>query len=46
MKKKIIIDCDTGVDDAQAILMAVLTEDVEVLAITCVSGNTNVEQSS
>ena len=46
MKKKIIIDCDTGVDDAQAILMAVLTEDVEVLAITCVAGNTTVEQAA
>lgn len=41
-KKKLIIDCDTGIDDAQAILIA-LSQDVEVLAITCVAGNVTVE---
>lgn len=46
MKEKLIIDCDTGVDDAQAILMALLTEDVEVVAITCVAGNVSVEQAA
>ena len=44
-KKKLIIDCDTGIDDAQAILIA-LSQDVEVLAITCVAGNVTVRQCS
>ena len=43
MTQKIIIDCDTGVDDAQAIMMAFSSPDVEVVAITCVSGNTDVD---
>lgn len=40
---KFIIDCDAGIDDAQAIMMA-LSEDIDLLAITCVYGNTKVEQ--
>ena len=43
MRRKIIIDCDTGVDDAQAIMMALSSPDVEVVAITCVNGNTDVD---
>ena len=41
-KRKLIIDCDAGIDDAQAILLA-LSQDVEVLAITCVAGNTPID---
>ena len=41
--KKLIIDCDAGIDDAQAIILA-LSLDVDVLAITCVAGNTGVDQ--
>ena len=40
--KKIIIDCDPGGDDAQAIMLAIhLGElyDIEILGITCVAGN-------
>ena len=43
MKKKMIIDCDTGVDDAQAIILAALAKDVEVIAITCVAGNVPID---
>ena len=43
-KRKLIIDCDAGVDDAQAIILALSREDVEVLAITCVVGNTSIDQ--
>lgn len=42
MKRKLIIDCDAGIDDAQAILIA-LSQDVEVLAITCVAGNVEID---
>ncbi|KAF0044903.1 hypothetical protein F2P81_001432 [Scophthalmus maximus] len=43
MKKKLIIDVDTGVDDAQAIMVALANPDVEVLGITCCHGNTPLE---
>lgn len=43
MVKKIIIDVDTGVDDAQAIMLALTSKEVDVLAITCVQGNADVE---
>lgn len=42
-KQKVIIDCDAGIDDAQAIILA-LSLDVEVVAITCVAGNIGVDQ--
>lgn len=42
MSRKIIIDVDTGVDDAQAIMLALSRSDIEVLAITCVAGNVHV----
>jgi purine nucleosidase len=37
--KKLIIDTDCGIDDAIAILMALADPAVEVIGITCVSGN-------
>ena len=40
-----IIDSDAGVDDANAILMALGSPDVDVIAITTVSGNTTAPQS-
>ncbi|XP_039998265.1 inosine-uridine preferring nucleoside hydrolase-like [Xiphias gladius] len=43
MKKKLIIDADTGVDDAQAIMVALAAPDVEILGITCCHGNTPLE---
>ena len=42
-KRKLIIDTDTGVDDAMALLMALNSHkmgEVEILAITAVNGNT------
>lgn len=42
-KQKIIIDCDTGVDDAQAIMMALSRPDIDVIGITCVNGNVDIE---
>ena len=43
-KKKLIIDADTGSDDAVAILMALRDPRVEVLGITIVSGNVPLKQ--
>lgn len=42
-KRKIIIDCDAGIDDAQAIMIA-LTQEVDILGITCTFGNVDVDQ--
>jgi pyrimidine-specific ribonucleoside hydrolase len=43
-RKKVIIDCDTGVDDAHALLVALKSPLLEVIGITTVSGNVDVEQ--
>ncbi|XP_006807199.1 inosine-uridine preferring nucleoside hydrolase-like [Neolamprologus brichardi] len=43
MKKQLIIDVDTGVDDAMAIMVALANPDVEILGITCCHGNTPLE---
>ena len=42
-KLKLVIDCDAGIDDAQAIMIA-LSQDVDVLAITCTFGNAAIDQ--
>ncbi|GGR73849.1 nucleoside hydrolase [Streptomyces humidus] len=39
----VIIDCDTGVDDALALLFAVRCPALDVRAVTCVAGNTDVD---
>lgn len=44
--KKIIIDCDPGIDDAAAIMMAYMHPKTEIEAITTVSGNVNVTQTT
>ena len=44
--RKIIIDTDTGSDDAVAILMALRDPSVQVLAVTTVCGNVNMEQAT
>ncbi|XP_064619028.1 uncharacterized protein LOC135482694 isoform X1 [Lineus longissimus] len=44
MVMKLIIDVDTGTDDALAIMVALAQSDVEVLAITCVHGNVRVNE--
>ena len=44
MVMKVIVDVDTGIDDATALLLLLSRDDVEVLAITCVSGNVDVDK--
>ncbi len=38
-KRKVIIDCDPGIDDALAIILALESKEIEVIGITTVSGN-------
>lgn len=40
-KRKVVIDTDCGVDDAVAISMALKHPSIDVIAITCVAGNTS-----
>src|SRR5699024_12617518 len=38
-KRKVIIDCDPGIDDSLAILLALNSPELEVLGLTICSGN-------
>lgn len=44
--KKIILDCDPGMDDSMAIVMAAKSPELELLAVTAVNGNYPVEVTS
>ena len=46
MPKDIIIDCDVGIDDALAIMLALGSKEVKIRAITTVAGNAEVEKTS
>ena len=41
--KKVIIDCDPGIDDSLAIMLALNSPELEVLGITIVAGNSPAE---
>ena len=43
MKRKLILDVDTGTDDAVAIMLAALHPALELLAVTTVNGNVEVQ---
>ena len=40
----LILDVDTGIDDSLALLYAAASPDAELVAVTCVSGNTDARQ--
>ncbi|MGI5887923.1 MAG: nucleoside hydrolase [Oscillospiraceae bacterium] len=42
-KRKIIMDVDTGSDDAVALMMAMLSDDIDLLGVTSVNGNLEVK---
>lgn len=44
-KRKIILDCDPGHDDAVAIMLASKSEKIDLLGITVVSGNQTLEKT-
>ena len=45
-KKKVIIDTDPGYDDACAIAIAALSDNIEIIGITAVAGNQTIEKVS
>lgn len=45
-KEKIILDVDTGSDDAIALICAMLSDEVDLLGITTVTGNVDIENST
>lgn len=46
MTRKVIIDCDPGIDDAVALCMALFDSRLEVVAVTATSGNVSAGQAS
>lgn len=46
MRKKLILDVDTGIDDAIGILLAVQSEELELIGITTVCGNVSLEAAT
>jgi len=44
--RKVIIDCDTGADDASALILAAKQKNVEILGVTVLVGNVDLEQST
>ena len=42
-KTRVILDVDTGVDDAIAIVFAVMHPRIELVAVTCVNGNVDID---
>ncbi len=45
-KHPMLLDCDTGVDDAVAILLTKHLKTLELVAVTCVAGNVEVEHTT
>ncbi len=44
--KKLILDVDTGIDDAIGIMVACASDEIDLLAITTVSGNIDLESAT
>ena len=45
-RRKVIIDCDPGIDDALALLLALNSKELEVVGITISSGNVPSKQGA
>lgn len=43
LKRKVILDCDTGSDDAVAIMLAILADNIDLIGICTVAGNKNID---
>ena len=46
MQKKVIIDCDPGIDDSLALMLALSLPEIDVIGITIVCGNVPVEKGA
>jgi inosine-uridine nucleoside N-ribohydrolase len=46
MPRKVIIDCDPGIDDALALTLALFDPRLEVVAVTAVAGNVSAERAT
>lgn len=46
MARKVILDCDPGIDDALALCIALFDPELEVLGVTAVGGNCGPEQAT
>jgi len=46
MPRKVIIDCDPGIGDALALVLALFEPQLDVVAITAVAGNVSAEQAT
>ena len=46
MPRKVIIDCDPGIDDAVALTLALFDPRLEVVAVTAVAGNVPAERAT
>ena len=44
MPKPVIIDCDPGHDDAMALMLAVASPELELVAVTTVAGNQTLDR--
>jgi len=42
MKRKVIFDCDPGLDDALALMLALASDELDVLAVTTIAGNSTI----
>ena len=45
-KRKVIIDCDPGIDDSLALILALNSPELEIVGITTVSGNVKADQGA
>eukprot|EP00053_Salpingoeca_punica_P010660 m.95575 g.95575 ORF g.95575 m.95575 type:complete len:435 (+) comp15457_c0_seq1:40-1344(+) len=45
-RRKLVIDCDPGIDDTEAIMMCLAHPDVDVVGLCSVSGNVDVEKTT
>ncbi len=46
MARKVIIDCDPGIDDAMALCLSLFDPRLDVVAVTAVAGNVTAEKAS
>ena len=45
-ERKVIIDCDTGADDASALILAAKSGNLDILGVTVLAGNVDLQQGA